>query len=83
MSIIDDDVGLHVLGCRVDILGTNCEKLLKLKMRGGGGGGGGGGWWWWGIPLLLLVILLYAHPDIQGLNGRLQEHFIRLYETTI
>ena len=20
----DDDVGLHVLGCRVDILGTNC-----------------------------------------------------------
>ena len=29
----DDDVGLHVLGCRVDILGT----------KGGGGGGGGGG----------------------------------------
>ena len=23
------DVGLHVLGCRVDILGTNCKKLLK------------------------------------------------------
>ena len=22
----DDDVGLHVLGCRVDILGTNCKK---------------------------------------------------------
>ena len=21
----DDDVGLHVLGCRVDILGTNCK----------------------------------------------------------
>ena len=39
----DDDVGLHVLGCRVDILGTNCKKLLKLKMSvcvcGGGGGG--------------------------------------------
>ena len=36
-----DDVGLHVLGCRVDILGTNCTKLLKIKMSGGGGGGGG------------------------------------------
>ena len=35
----DDDVGLHVLGCRVDILGTNCTKLLKVKMSGGGGGG--------------------------------------------
>ena len=34
----DDDVGLHVLGCRVDILGTNCKKLLKLKMSGGRGG---------------------------------------------
>ena len=22
----DDDVGLHVLGCRVDTLGTNCNK---------------------------------------------------------
>ena len=33
------DVGLHVLGCRVDILGTNCKKLLKVKMSGGGGGG--------------------------------------------
>ena len=22
----DDDVGLHVLGCRVDILGTNCSR---------------------------------------------------------
>ena len=21
----DDDVGLHVLGCRVDIFGTNCN----------------------------------------------------------
>ena len=36
----DDDVGLHVLGCRVDILGTNCKKLLKVKVSGGGGGGG-------------------------------------------
>ena len=35
------DVGLHVLGCRVDILGTNCKKLLKLKVSGGVGGGGG------------------------------------------
>ena len=34
----DDDVGLYVLGCRVDILGTNCTKLLKVKMGGGGGG---------------------------------------------
>ena len=34
----DDDVGLYVLGCRVDILGTNCTKLLKVKMRGGEGG---------------------------------------------
>ena len=42
---LGDDVGLHVLGCRADILGTNCNKLLKLKMSGGGGGGGraGGG----------------------------------------
>ena len=23
-----DDVGRHVLGCRVDILGTNCEQGL-------------------------------------------------------
>ena len=28
-------MGLHVLGCRVDILGTNCKKLLKVKMGGG------------------------------------------------
>ena len=35
-----DDVGLHVLGCRVDILGTNCKKLSKVKMSGEGGGGG-------------------------------------------
>ena len=32
-------MGLHVLGCRVDIFGTNCKKLLKVKMSGGGGGG--------------------------------------------
>ena len=37
----DDHVGRHVLGCRVDILGTNCKKLLKLKMSVVGGGGGG------------------------------------------
>ena len=24
----DDDVGLYVLGCRVDILGTNCTRYL-------------------------------------------------------
>ena len=23
----DDDVGLHVLGCRADILGTNCKAI--------------------------------------------------------
>ena len=34
----DDDVGLHDLGCRVDILGTNCKKLLQVKMWGWGGG---------------------------------------------
>ena len=34
----DDDVGLYVLGCRVDILGTNYTKLLKVKMSGGEGG---------------------------------------------
>ena len=28
---------------RVDILGTNCNKVLKVKMSGGGGGGGGEG----------------------------------------
>ena len=36
----DDDVGLNVLGCRADILGTNCNKLLKLKINGGGRRGG-------------------------------------------
>ena len=25
----DDDVGLHVLGCRVDILGTNCTSSSR------------------------------------------------------
>ena len=39
----DDDVGLHVLGCRVDILGTNCRKTLKSKDEWGAGGGGGRG----------------------------------------
>ena len=39
-SFTNDDVGLHVLGCRVDILGTNCTKILKVKMSGGWGGGG-------------------------------------------
>ena len=24
----DNDVGLHVLGCRFDILGTNCRTIL-------------------------------------------------------
>ena len=38
-----DDVGFYVLGCRVDRLGTNCNKLLKLKIGGGGGGGARGG----------------------------------------
>ena len=32
------NAGLHVLGYRVDILGINCNKLLKVKMGGGGGG---------------------------------------------
>ena len=36
----DGDVGLQVLGCRVDIFGTNCKKPLKVKIGGGGGGGG-------------------------------------------
>ena len=35
-------MGLHLLGCPVDILGTNCKKLLKLKMGWGQGWGGGG-----------------------------------------
>ena len=29
-------MGLHVLDCQVDIFGTNCNILLKLKMGGGG-----------------------------------------------
>ena len=36
-----DDVGFYVLGCRADILGTNCNKLLKLKLCVCVGGGGG------------------------------------------
>ena len=31
----DDDVGLHVLGCRVDILGTNCNQNLHMMMMWG------------------------------------------------
>ena len=27
----DDDVGLHVLGCRFDILGTNCSLFGCLE----------------------------------------------------
>ena len=40
----DDDanVGLNVLGCRADIFRTNCNKLLKLKIKGGEEVGGGG-----------------------------------------
>ena len=49
--LVYDDVGLNVLGCVANILGTNCNKLLKLTINqevcvGGGGGGGrraGGG----------------------------------------
>ena len=26
----DDNVGLHVLGCRFDILGTNCDRTLNF-----------------------------------------------------
>ena len=26
----DDDVELHVLGCRVDILGTNCDQCVCM-----------------------------------------------------
>ena len=26
----DDDVGLNVLGCRVDILGTNCDQCISM-----------------------------------------------------
>ena len=38
----DDDIGLKVLGCRADILGTNCNRLIKLKINAWMGGGGGG-----------------------------------------
>ena len=41
--LCDDDVGLHVLGCWVDILGTNCKRdcvrkaqLLKREESRGG-----------------------------------------------
>ena len=27
----EDDMGLQVLGCRVDILGTNCNQLTSRK----------------------------------------------------
>ena len=37
--MLDSVVLPNVLGCRVDILGTNCKKLLKVRMSGGGGGG--------------------------------------------
>ena len=47
----DDDVGLHVLGCRVDILGTNCKKLLKVKMSGGVG-------WGWGVALASVRVIM-------------------------
>ena len=29
----DDDVGLHVLVCRVDILGTNCDQGVSMVQR--------------------------------------------------
>ena len=35
-------MGLNVLGCRADILETNCNKLLKLKINVWGGRWGGG-----------------------------------------
>ena len=38
-EVDDDDVGLPVLGCRVDILGINCKKLFKVKWGVGVGGG--------------------------------------------
>ena len=31
LSTDDDDVGLHVLGCRVDTLGTNCNVMMMMK----------------------------------------------------
>ena len=33
----DNDVELNVVECQVDIFGTNCNILLKLKMSGGEG----------------------------------------------
>ena len=32
LSIADDDVGLHVLGCWVDILGTNCNVSIAVVL---------------------------------------------------
>ena len=29
-AVTDDDVGLHVLGCGVDILGTNCNAAVTV-----------------------------------------------------
>ena len=29
-DFIDADVGLPALGCRVDILGTNCDRILLI-----------------------------------------------------
>ena len=29
----DDDVELNVLGCRVDILGTNCDQCVCMVQR--------------------------------------------------
>ena len=31
--LVYDDVRLNVLGCVADILGTNCNKLLKLTIN--------------------------------------------------
>ena len=30
LSVDGDDVEVHVLGCRVDILGTNCDQCLRM-----------------------------------------------------
>ena len=31
LQMMMTDVRLHVLGCRVDILGTNCNRLLQIS----------------------------------------------------
>ena len=49
-------MGLHVLWCRVDILGTNCKKLLKVKIVcvwGGGRGGGGEESLWFSVRVIM------------------------------